>query len=353
MNTGNFEKPVILVVDDEPIQVEFIRAALNPMGFSLRVASTGQEALRVSRLPPLPSLVLLDLHLPDLDGFHVCRNLKEDIRSREIPVIFLSGSSSEVDERSGLEIGAVDFIHRPASPAIIQARVQVHIQEAHRKQVLEKRISNAVAEISRTRQEIIRRLSIAGEFRDNETGSHVIRVGKYVENLSRAIGLGPEDAALIGEAAQMHDIGKIGIPDRILFKAGIYNEEERRIMQEHCEIGARILQAPEASLIETARKIALHHHEKWDGSGYPRGLRSDVIPLEARITSICDVFDALLSSRPYKKAWPTGKVLRYIGSEAGRSFDPALVPAFLETIPDLIQIRDSFPDDSLLVDLMR
>jgi putative two-component system response regulator len=248
------------------------------------------------------------------------------------------------DEALGFSLGAVDYIHKPISPPIVRARVATHLALADQNRELERMVTQITAEITETRREIIRRLGVAGEYRDNETGAHVMRVGMFVEQLALEQGLDPGKAELLREAAQMHDVGKIGIPDRILLKAGIYLPEERKQMEKHCKIGAEILGDHKSQLLISAKRIAYSHHEKWDGQGYPQGLKGEDIPYEARLTSLADAFDALISRRPYKEPWPVEKATEWIISGSGKSFDPDIVNLFKKSIDKFINIIHEIPD---------
>ncbi|MBF0417896.1 MAG: response regulator, partial [Magnetococcales bacterium] len=305
-----------------------------------------------------PDLILLDVMMPDMDGYEVCRRLKQDPRTRKIPLIFVTAKQETEDETYGLELGAVDYITKPFSPAVVLARVRTHLQLARARQelaraneVLEERVRqrteelhNKNLELEETRLEIIRRLGRAAEYKDNETGLHVIRMSHYSRLLALAAGLDEKRVETLFQAAPMHDIGKIGIPDLILLKPARLSSDEWNVMRSHPDIGAGIIGRQSSPLLETARIVAQTHHEKWDGSGYPRGLSGEEIPIEGRIVAIADVFDALTTRRPYKEAWPIAKAVELLTEGAGSHFDPRLVPLFITILPKVLEVRESWKE---------
>lgn len=282
--------------------------------------------------------------MPGIDGFEVCRQLKANLATRHIPVIFITAMNDGNDELKGLRLGAVDYITKPISPPIVLARVNTHLALADQNRELERKVQERTAQLQATRLQIVQRLGRAAEYKDNETGMHVIRMSYFTYELAKAAGLTEEDAVLLKHAAPMHDIGKIGIPDHILKKPGRLTAEEMAIMRQHSEIGAEIIGDTESELMDLAKEIALTHHEKWDGSGYPRGLRGEAIPLAGRIVAIADVFDALTAERPYKKAWPLQEAVDYLQHQAGKHFDPHLVPLFLAQLDKIVAIQQQYAE---------
>jgi len=314
----------ILAVDDEPSNLQLLRQILQDQ-YGMLYAKDGQRALELAQQEH-PDLILLDVMMPGMTGYEVCRQLKANPATAAVPVIFVTALAETSDELSGFEAGAVDYIMKPVSAPIVKARVRTHLSLVRTDELLESRL------------QIVQRLGLAAEYKDNETGLHVIRMSHFARLLGLAAGMNEAEAEELLHAAPLHDVGKIGIPDRILQKPGTLDVEERRIMQSHVEIGARIIGEHQRGVLKLANRIALGHHEKWDGSGYPAGLAGEAIPFEARIVAIADVFDALTSERPYKKAWPVEKALDYLRDNRGRHFDPALVDLFLTLMDPVHEI---------------
>jgi len=329
MSTVNL--PLILAVDDEASNLQLLRQILQDH-YRLRFAKDGPRALELVR-EEAPDLVLLDVMMPGMSGYEVCAALKADPRTASIPVIFVTALTDTDDEVEGFEAGAVDYITKPVSPPIVRARVRTHLSLVRMEALRESRL------------EIVQRLGLAAEYKDNETGLHVIRMSHFSRILGLAAGMTELDADDLLHAAPMHDVGKIGIPDRILQKPGPLDPDEWKIMQSHAAIGAEIIGEHPNGMLALARNIALTHHEKWDGSGYPKGLKGEEIPLEGRITAIADVFDALTSVRPYKKAWTEEEALDFLVQQKGKHFDPALVDLFLGQMPAIRAIRQRWAEE--------
>jgi putative two-component system response regulator len=323
MTTVN--QPLILAVDDEASNLQLLRQILQDH-YRLRFAKDGPRALDLAR-EELPDLILLDVMMPGMSGYEVCAALKADPALAAVPVIFVTALNDTADELEGFEAGAVDYITKPVSPPIVRARVRTHLSLVR------------MEELRASRLEIVQRLGLAAEYKDNETGLHVIRMSHFARILGLAAGMTEAEADDLLHAAPMHDVGKIGIPDRVLLKPGPLDADEWQIMQGHALIGAEIIGQHDHGVLALARNIALTHHEKWDGSGYPNGLAGAAIPLEGRICAIADVFDALTSVRPYKKAWTEEEALDFLVKQKGRHFDPVLVDLFLEQMPAIRAIR--------------
>ena len=335
-------KPCILVIDDAPESIDVLRGLLSDE-YQVRACIHGRAGLALAA-EVQPDLILLDVMMPDMDGHEVCRALKRDMRTRSIPVIFCTTRSGVVDEASGLDLGAVDYITKPYVTELVRARVRTHIALHHQSIALERQVHERTQELISTRLEIIRRLGRAAEYRDNETGMHVMRMSHYSQLIGRAYGLSEDHALLVLHAAPMHDIGKIGISDSILLKPGKLTSDEWEIMKQHTLHGAEIIGEHPNELLRAAREVALCHHEKWDGSGYPRGLSGREIPVIARVVATADVLDALLSERPYKKAWSVEDAVDHIKSQRNQHFDSGMVDAMLEVLPQLLDIRQTYLD---------
>lgn len=334
-------RETILVVDDV---AENITSMADVLGDSYRVtfALNGPDALAIARAEPQPNLILLDILMPVMDGHEVCRRLKEDPKTRGIPVILLTSQDDAVSEEQGLKLGAVDYLHKPCHPGIVRQRVRVHLELHNQTAALEKRVRERTLELERTRLEILQRLARASQYREYEGGSNVIRMCQYCRCLGLAAGLSPEHADLLLTAASMHDIGMMGIPDEILMKTGRLTRSEAAEMQRHTVIGSEIIGSDRSELLSLARSIALTHHERWDGAGYPEGLRGNAIPLEGRIVAICDTFDMLTSARGNRRTWNPEDACTHIVSEAGKAFDPRLVSLFKEVFPQVRKIWEQY-----------
>ena len=333
----NDHKPTILIVDDVPGNIDVLAAVLRGE-YKIKAATSGDKALALAHTFH-PELMLLDVMMPGMDGYEVCRRLKSDPRPRDIPVIFVTALSDEGNEEEGFAAGGVDYLTKPINPAIVRARVKTHLALHLQQQQLEREVQARTKEIADTQLEIIRRLSIAAEYKDEETGLHIIRMSSFTRIMAKAMGLDDGYVEILYHAAPMHDVGKIGIPDRILLKPGKHDPQEWSIMKEHASIGARIIGEHASPLLQTAKEIALTHHEKWNGSGYPQGLKGEEIPICGRIVAIADVFDALTSERPYKKAWPVEEAIKEILGASGHHFDPEVVAQFHQSLPEILEVK--------------
>jgi len=335
------DKQTILVVDDTPENIDVLFGVFEGK-YKVKAALNGVRALKIASSDPAPDLILLDIMMPGMDGYEVIVKLKENPATSNIPVIFVTAKSDVIDEERGFFLGAVDYITKPISPSIVLARVSAQLALYNQNRELERKVKERTKELNRTRLEIIRRLGRAAEFKDNETGLHVIRMSFYSRAMAESLNDNEEWVETLFNAAPMHDIGKIGIPDRVLLKPGKLDKEEWNIMMKHAEFGGEILGDDESSILTMAKEIAINHHEKWDGSGYPRGIKGEEIPLSARIVAIADVFDALTSERPYKKAWTVDDAVGLIESESGKHFDPSLVAVFKERLPKILTIKERY-----------
>jgi len=320
----------LLLVDDEPANLQVLRNILSEH-YRLLFAKNGDRALALARTEQ-PDLILLDVMMPGKSGYEVCQALKLETTTRNIPVIFVTALSDVDDETHGFELGAVDYLTKPVSAAIVRARVRNHLSLVR------------MDELAATRLAVVQRLGRAAEYKDNETGLHVIRMSHYSRLIALEAGINEAWSDTLLHAAPMHDVGKIGIPDAILQKPGKLDPDEWQIMQRHAEIGAEIIGEDGSDLLNMARDVALYHHEKWDGSGYPRGLKGENIPIAARIVALADVFDALTSERPYKKAWPVEQATDLIREQSGQHFDPQLVQAFFDCLPAILTVRERWQE---------
>lgn len=340
---NNQNRQLILVVDDTPENIEVLVNILRD-NYEIKAAVNGTRALKIAQTTPRPDMILLDIMMPGMDGYEVCRQLKADPLTSEIPVIFVTAKDETADEEKGFNVGAVDYITKPISPSIVQARVKTHLALYDNNRNLVSEVHDKTRELHETRLKIIQRLGRASEYRDNETGMHVIRMSHYSRMIARDYGGNESWVDMVFNAAPMHDVGKIGVPDSILLKPGKLDAHEWELMKKHAEFGAEIIGREKEPLLQMSRIIALTHHEKWDGSGYPNGLKGRDIPLEGRVVAIADVFDALTSERPYKKAWTVEDAVECIKDGRGKHFDPELVEVFLNTLPEVLEIKQAYKD---------
>ena len=337
-------KHTILIVDDMPENIDLLKGVLMPL-YDITVATNGRLALRLAELEPRPDLILLDVMMPGMDGHEVCRRLKGNEATRPIPVIFVT-SMDEVDNVArGFELGAADYIIKPVDAPVVLARVRAHLSLNDERLHLNDLVRDRTRELESMHMELILQMGRAAEFRDNETSAHTMRMAKYSSLLARHVGMSEKQADMMHYASMLHDVGKIGIPDYVLLKPGKLTEEEFSIMKRHSEIGGDIISKHNSELLNTARTIALSHHEKWNGKGYPLGLKGRDISLEGRISALADVFDALTSQRPYKQPWSVDDALAFIKSEVGEHFDPELALLFISLEPELRRIKDAYQDN--------
>jgi len=340
----HLKKQLILVVDDLPDNIELLRCILHNE-YQVVAATKGQKALELARSKNKPDMILLDVVMPDMNGYEVCKQLKQDPRTSDIPVIFITGKDEATSEGLGFKLGAVDYISKPVIPLKVLARVKTHLAFYDQSRELERLVNERTEKLHQTRLQIIHNLGRAAEYKDNETGMHIIRMSNYARILGEAAGMSERALHLLYNAAPMHDVGKIGIPDNILLKPGKLNKDEWQVMKTHCAIGAEIIgESGDSELLQLSACVALTHHEKWDGNGYPNGLKGDNIPFEGRIVAIADVFDALTSVRPYKKAWAVENAMDLLFEESGKHFDPNLVPLFKQHLPEILEIKEKYSE---------
>ena len=328
----------VLVVDDEPANIDILLGILSPY-YDVKVAPSGAVALKIVQ-QFTPDLILLDIMMPEMDGFEVCKQLKTDRQLGQIPVIFVTALTQGESEEEGFKLGAVDYITKPVSPSITLARVKTHISLAHQMRITENLVARRTEELSKSQQSAITMLATAGHYNDTDTGHHIWRMAAYSKCLAIAWGWSYEDACLLAQAAPMHDTGKIGIPDAILKAPRRLINSEMEVMRTHAQIGHKILSQCDTPLFALAAEIALCHHEKWNGTGYPEGLAGEDIPESARIVAIADVFDALTMKRPYKKAWSDDEAFEHLREGAGKHFDPKLVECFISIKKEILETKN-------------
>ncbi len=328
----------ILIIDDQELNLQLLQSVLKRAGYSNVIAMSDPRAALATFAMLRPDIILLDLMMPYLSGFEVMDLLKQRVDPADyLPILVLTADITAAVKLQALTAGAHDFLTKPFDLTEVLLRVNnllrtrfLHLQLAARKHELEEEVVARTADLQAAHVEVLERLAIAAEYRDDETGRHIRRVSTTSVLLAQILGATQGDVELIRRAAQLHDVGKIGIPDAILLKPGKLTTGEFAVMQTHTTIGARILSGARSDLVRMARSVAYTHHERWDGTGYPCGTRGESIPLAGRIVAIADVFDALNHARPYKAAWPVEKALAEIQSQCGRQFDPAVVAAFFD-----------------------
>ncbi|MFC1877378.1 HD domain-containing phosphohydrolase [Thermodesulfobacteriota bacterium] len=343
-------KQTLLVVDDTPENIDILDGILRK-DYKIKVALNGKKALEIG-FKNQPDLILLDIMMPGMDGYEVCRRLKENNDTKKIPIIFVTAKGEIEDEARGFKLGAADYITKPVNPVIVRERVKTHLALYDQNRVLEEKVQERTAQLGKAFETIknasldtIHRLSRAAEYKDEDTGAHLFRMSNYCAAVARKMRLNKTSVESLLYAAPMHDIGKIGIPDRILLKPGKLDSDEWMIMKQHTTFGAAILEGADKGFIKLGEVIAITHHEKWDGSGYPRGLKGREIPLIGRIVAVSDVFDALTSKRPYKEPFSLEKSFDIIRESRGNHFDPDVVDAFLHAKDELLDIKEKYKDE--------
>lgn len=338
-------KPTVLVIDDTPSNLDVLTGILKDT-YQVKVAINGHIGIKIAKTVPQPDLILLDIMMPDIDGFEVCRQLKLQPNTAHIPIIFVTAKIDAEDEVKGLSLGAVDYLTKPITPQVALQRVKTHIALYDQQRALFSQVKEKTREINLGKLETLNILGRAAEFKDNETGMHVMRMSHYCEVLAKALGMTDEDAETLRDAAPMHDIGKIGIPDSVLLKPGKLDADEWTAMQKHVEYGVEILgRQSDSKLMQIAIQVAQYHHEKWDGTGYPNQISGEEIPLVGRIAAVADVFDALTAERPYKRAWSVDEALNLFKEQKGKHFDPRIVELLFENLPEILAIKERFKDE--------
>jgi putative two-component system response regulator len=332
-----FQHARILIIDDQAENVTLLRRVLLKAGYREMQSTTDPSQAETLYEAYRPDLVLLDLHMPEMDGFAVLERLRSlTTRTTYLPILVLTGDHNPGKRRQALAAGATDFLAKPFDLVEVMLRIRNLLETRHlhrllsnQNAILEAGVRQRTRELEEAQGEILARLAAAADHRDDDTGRHTLRVGELSAAVAETLGLPRDAVELIRAAAPLHDVGKIGVPDHILLKAGTLTEEEFVVMKAHTTIGAAILAGGRSALVVEAERIALNHHERWDGTGYPNGLVGAAIPLGARIVAVADVFDALTHARPYRPAWPLDRVMDEIRAQSGHHFDPDVVTAFL------------------------
>jgi len=350
----NLKEASILVVDDESANVRLLDKLLAGKGYSNVICTQDPEQALPLYQQHNCDLILLDLDMPVLDGYGVMDQLNSLPQNNAPAILVLTAQHMQSYRQRALDSGARDYVTKPFNVDELLSRVRnmLSVQMAHKymhhqNEILEQKIQQRTQAIHETRLQVVRHLGRAAEYRDNETGLHIIRMSKMAALLGKAAGMSDYESDILLNASPMHDIGKIGIADKILLKPGKLEADEWTTMQTHAQIGADILSGDDSDLMLMAHEIALTHHEKWNGKGYPNGLKEEDIPLPGRVTAIADVFDALTSERPYKKAWSIEKTVALITEESGQHFDPQLVAVFLKLLPGFIKIKEKYAEPDI------
>ncbi|MFZ6752775.1 response regulator [Undibacterium sp. Dicai25W] len=366
-NSEIVSKQVILIVDDTPDNISLLSGLLKEQ-YKIKIATSGVKALQIAAQQPAPDLILLDVMMPEMDGYETCRRLKSDLLTVDIPVIFLTAKNQAQDEEKGLLLGAVDYISKPISPSIVMVRVAtqlnlIRVQHLLRNQnkYLESLVQDRTSKLGKMQDAIIMAMASLGEVRDNETANHICRTQNYVMVLARQLSQHPrfkqelsnENIELLFKSAPLHDIGKVGIPDKILLKQGKLTADEFEIMKQHTSYGRETILSLERYLGESnnflrfAREITYSHHEKWDGSGYPEGLTGDAIPISARLMAVADVYDALITEREYEPAFEHQIAINIMRDARSSHFDPDVLDAFLQVADKFDLIAKSYREPLL------
>ena len=331
---------LIYIVDDEEHNVVLLERLLRKHGYHRIQGVTGASALEELLEQQTPDLLLLELNMPEVTGLDILQRWQSLLATAPpVPILVLTGDTRTDTRRVALQLGARDFVNKPFDPPEVLCRIRNLLESRlsqkmliDQNRCLDELVQERTAQVHQSQLELLSRLGAAAEYRDDQTGLHIRRVAQYAVALSESLGMDEQFCECIYHASQLHDVGKIAIPDRILLKEGKLTPEEFTIMKSHAEVGSRILKGGQSSEVIMAEEIARTHHERWDGSGYPAGLAGEEIPLTGRIVAVCDVFDALTSARPYKRAWTVEEATQEIANQSGRHFDPALVEKFLASL---------------------
>jgi putative two-component system response regulator len=352
---GKFTEARILIVDDQKLHYLYLEKILKDAGCKIVECVTNHlKSVEVTH-DFLPDILILDLIMPGLDGFKIMKQLADYREKYYLPILVLSEDNSSETRIKALQSGATDFLSKPYENIEIVNRIRnmaemrfLHMRLENQNKTLEATVQKRTQELRETQLDIIQRLAQAAEFRDGTTGDHIIRIGLYCAALGKEVGLSDKDCELLRHASPLHDVGKIGIPDSILLKPGKLTVKEFEVMKTHTNIGGQLLSVSSSPVMKLAREIVANHHENFDGTGYPRHIKGYKIPLAARICTICDVFDALTSERPYKKAWPVDKAVNEMLMEKGTHFDPDLLDKFVKILPKIKSIKNKTTNENFM-----
>jgi putative two-component system response regulator len=351
LNQNEIKAAPIFVVDDEPVNLKLIERILKNEGFSNIFSIQDPKEVARQYMEHRPDLILLDINMPGLDGFGVLDSLKQQSDGNLPPIVFLTAQSAAEFRVKAFESGVLDFISKPFNrlELISRAKNLLALEHAHqeltrKKNTLEDIVSIRTEELRKTQLQVVQKLGRAAEYRDNETGGHILRMSNISALLAESLGFPEDYVQNLLHASPMHDVGKIAIPDKILLKPGKFTPEEWEIMKTHTTMGHDILYSEDSRLLTMASEIALSHHEKWNGTGYPHALAGEDIPVSCRIVAVADVFDALVSHRPYKKAWPLQEAKDFMNTQTSIHFDPQVMDIFNRRLDDIVSIRDTFKD---------
>jgi len=341
---GAPRRPLVLVVDDS----DDIRALLGTLlkrRYDVRMAADGHEAIQAAAKLPHPDLILLDVEMPGKSGHDVCALLKTDPATAPIPVIFITGRNDPKDEAKGFSVGAVDYVAKPLSPPIVLARVSAQLALTDQRNQLEHLVAERTRELQEARSQLIQRLARALTYREGGLSGRTTRIAQYARLIAAAAGGSEDSCEVIAQAAPLADIGKLGVPEVVLRNADQYSSQDWEEMRRHCEIGAEIIGEHRDPLLAAARAIALTHHERWDGQGYPSGLKGNAIPLVGRIVAVADAFEAMTATQRRREPMSVENAAKVIAAEAGKQFDPAIVEAFQKALPKIAEVRKSIRDE--------
>jgi len=337
-------RPVILVADDSE-DIRNLFGVMLKKNYDVKFAVNSDETLAAADTDPLPDLILLDIEMPELNGYEVCAKLKANPALAHIPVIFVTARTDPKDQARGLMAGAVDYITKPISAPITMLRVKNHLALVDQRRALEEQVQQRTEELHETRLELIQRLARAMEFREGGLTNRVLRVGEYVGVLAHTLGLKSKVVEILAAAAPLYDIGKLGVPEHILTKSDALVESEWAEVRKHPEIGAGIIGSHKDPLLEQARVMALTHHERWDGTGYPKKLKGDAIPLPGRLMAVADAFEAMTATQRHRSPISSIDAAKKINAESGKQFDPAVVAAFMKSVKYFDEIRSRHKDE--------